>query len=59
MKTSASRLCLVLSLIVATVTNVGTSTPSPDPDLQKLLGYRQWQRLTDKPIAVNIATFTG
>jgi hypothetical protein len=59
MKNSASRLGLVLSLIIAAGTSVGTSTPSPDPDLQKLLGYRQWQRLTDKPIAVNIGTFTG
>ena len=59
MKNSASRLGLVLSLIVAAGTTVGTTTPSPDPDLQKLLGYREWHRLTDKPIAVNIETSTG
>ena len=59
MKNSATRLGLVLSLIVAAGATVGTSTASPDPDLQKLIGYRQWQRLTDKPIGVNIGTFTG
>lgn len=59
MKTSAFRLALLLGLTIAAGTNVATTAPSPDPDLKQLAGYRQWQRLTQKPIAVNAGSVGG
>lgn len=59
MKTSAFRLACLLSALITAGTTVESISPSADPDLQQLAGYRQWQRLTEKPIPIGVGSAGG
>ena len=53
MKVSAPRIASVVGLIISACMSTGISSSIADPELQEIAGYRQWQKLTEKPLIVN------
>jgi hypothetical protein len=50
MKNPALRFASAVGLIISACMSTGISGRSADPELQEIAGYRQWHRLTDKPV---------
>ena len=53
MKVPAFRLVSIVGLLITACMSTGTNASSPDPELLEIAGYRQWHRLTEKPLVVN------
>jgi hypothetical protein len=53
MRNPALRIASVVGLIISAYMPTGINGSAPDPELQEIAGYRQWQRLTGKPIVVS------
>ena len=53
------RFASVVGLIVSACMSTGINASSADPELQEIAGYREWQRLTEKPITVDFASAAG
>jgi len=47
------RFASVVGLIISACMSTGINGSAPDPELQEIEGYRQWHRLTQKPLVVN------
>lgn len=59
MKVPALRIASVVGLIISACVSTGLSGSVADPELQEIAGYRQWHRLTEKPIVVDQFISTG
>ena len=45
-----------LPVLIVAVAALGTNGNPNDPELQQIAGYRQWQRLTAKPMVLDAST---
>ena len=50
MKVSNLRIASVVGLIITACMSTGVGSSTADPELQEIAGYRQWRRLTEKPL---------
>ena len=53
MKVPALRIAPLVGLIISACMSTGISSGVADPELQEIAGYRQWHKLTEKPLVVN------
>jgi len=53
MKVPALRIASLVGLIISACMSTGMSSGIADPELQEIAGYRQWHKLTEKPLVVN------
>lgn len=47
------RFASLVGLIISACMSTGINGSTADPELQEIAGYRQWHRLTEKPLVVN------
>jgi hypothetical protein len=59
MKVPALRIVSVVGLIISACVSTGLSGSASDPELQEIVGYRQWHKLTEKPIVVEWSVPSG
>ena len=52
MKVPSLRIASIVGLIISCCVAPGINGKSGDPELQEIAGYKQWHKLTDKPILV-------
>ena len=55
----ALRIVSVVSLIITACVGTGINGKSGDPELQEIASYKQWDRLSKKPIEVDMSTLAG
>ena len=53
MKVPILRIASVVGLMISACMSSGVSSSTPDPELQEIAGYRQWHKLTEKPLVVS------
>lgn len=54
MRVSALRIASIVGLIISGCMAIGISSGIADPELQEIAGYRQWHKLTEKPLVVDV-----
>jgi hypothetical protein len=59
MKIPAFRIASVIGLIISSCASSGLRGSGVDPELQEIAGYRQWHKLTEKPIVVEWSVPSG
>jgi hypothetical protein len=59
MRIPAFRFAWLLTLVATAGISTGTNGNSREPEIQQIAGYRQWQRLTEKPIAAENPSIGG
>jgi hypothetical protein len=53
------RFASLVGLIISACIPAGTNGRSTDPELQEIASYRQWHKLTEKPIVVEWSVPSG
>jgi hypothetical protein len=59
MKSPSLRFASAVGLIISVCMSTGVNGRSADPELQEIAGYRQWHKLTEKPIVVEWSVPSG
>ena len=52
MKVPVLRIASIVGLLISACMSTGINGHSADPELQEIAGYRQWHRLTEKPLII-------